>query len=179
MHVTIGTERTGYGRPHFSADFIFGLDETLPEFGEGVAATGARHRSVGRSLLVVAVPGGRFPPTRRDLEPRFRAHSLQRYFREPDRKQHLLGDPYFLDSLLQSGQIMVPREICLPVNIARIDMYDGRFEARSFTAYAYDKVQTETHMQADVAVVKDGRVVMQLERISLPDSLPRRKPSYG
>ena len=71
--------------------------------------------------------------------------------------------PTSLDSLLQSGQIMVPREICLPVNIARIDMYDGRFEARSFTAYAYDKVQTETHMQADVAVVKDGRVVMQLE----------------
>src|SRR3546814_7658917 len=48
-------------------------------------------------------------------------------------------------------------------DVCSSDLYDGRFEARSFTAYAYDKVQTETHMQADVAVVKDGRVVMQLE----------------
>lgn len=162
VHVTIGTERTGYGRPHFSADFIFGLDETLPEFEKELPRPVLDIDPLDDLYSWLLFQEGDFRRLE-EISSLDSEHILFSAISRADRKQHLLGDPYFLDSLLQSGQIMVPREICLPVNIARIDMYDGRFEARSFTAYAYDKVQTETHMQADVAVVKDGRVVMQLE----------------
>ncbi|UJC76573.1 SDR family NAD(P)-dependent oxidoreductase [Rhodococcus erythropolis] len=162
VHVTIGTERTGYGRPHFSADFIFGLDETLPEFEKELPRPVLDIDPLDDLYSWLLFQEGDFRRLE-EISSLDSEHILFSAISRADRKQHLLGDPYFLDSLLQSGQIMVPREICLPVNIARIDMYDGRFEARSFTAYAYDKVQTEAHMQADVAVVKDGRVVMQLE----------------
>lgn len=162
VHVTIGTERTGYGRPHFSADFIFGLDESLPEFEKELPRPVLDIDPLDDLYSWLLFQEGDFRRLE-EISSLDSEHILFSAISRADRKQHLLGDPYFLDSLLQSGQIMVPREICLPVNIARIDMYDGRFEARSFTAYAYDKVQTETHMQADVAVVKDGRVVMQLE----------------
>ncbi|MFE5873937.1 SDR family NAD(P)-dependent oxidoreductase [Rhodococcus sp. NPDC056506] len=162
VHVTIGTERTGYGRPHFSADFIFGLDETLPEFERELPRPVLDIDPLDDLYSWLLFQEGDFRRLE-EISSLDSEHILFSAISRADRRQHLLGDPYFLDSLLQSGQVMVPREICLPVNIARIDMYDGRFEARSFTAYAYDKVQTETHMQADVAVVKDGRVVIQLE----------------
>jgi NAD(P)-dependent dehydrogenase (short-subunit alcohol dehydrogenase family)/phosphopantetheinyl transferase/acyl-CoA thioesterase FadM/acyl carrier protein/3-hydroxymyristoyl/3-hydroxydecanoyl-(acyl carrier protein) dehydratase len=42
----------------------------------------------------------------------------------PQQGSHLiLGDPYFRDILLQSMQVNIPQDICLPVEIDRIDIY--------------------------------------------------------
>ena len=35
----------------------------------------------------------------------------------------LLGDPFFRDVLLQAGQLTIPREVCLPVRIDRIERF--------------------------------------------------------
>src|SRR5581483_6496703 len=37
----------------------------------------------------------------------------------------LLGDPFFRDTLLQAGQLTIPRQFCLPVRIERIDCFGG------------------------------------------------------
>lgn len=35
----------------------------------------------------------------------------------------ILGDPYFRDSLLQSAQVVIPKDLCLPVRIDSIEIY--------------------------------------------------------
>ncbi|XOF34006.1 MAG: SDR family NAD(P)-dependent oxidoreductase [Candidatus Electrothrix sp. YB6] len=36
-----------------------------------------------------------------------------------------IGDPFFRDALLQSGQVSIPRDLCLPRKIERIERYPG------------------------------------------------------
>ncbi|MGC0366321.1 enediyne polyketide synthase [Rhodococcus sp. 27YEA15] len=162
VHVTIGTERTGFSRPHFAADFIFGLDETPPTFEREVPAEVLDIDPRTDLYSWLLFQEGEFRRLERitslDSE-----HIVFDAITRTDHRRHLLGDPYFLDSLLQSGQIIVPRDICLPVAIDRIDLYDGRFADRSFKAFGYDKVQSASHMQFDLAAFADDRVVMQLQ----------------
>ncbi|MDQ3234408.1 MAG: SDR family NAD(P)-dependent oxidoreductase, partial [Pseudobdellovibrionaceae bacterium] len=42
-----------------------------------------------------------------------------------DLSAHKLGDPYFRDALLQSAQLIIPQNQCLPIEISRLELHRG------------------------------------------------------
>ncbi|MEV0700920.1 SDR family NAD(P)-dependent oxidoreductase [Saccharopolyspora sp. NPDC050389] len=76
--------------------------------------------------------------------------------------EYVLGDPFLLDVLLQSGQLVVPQDICLPFSIGAIDLHPERFAAGVVDGLVYDKVTDGAYVDAKVAAVVDGRVAIQL-----------------
>ncbi len=76
----------------------------------------------------------------------------------------LLGDPFFRDVLLQAGQLTIPRELCLPVGIGRIE----RFRAAEAGAgrrfvFAPSKVRDGREYIAEIfATDEQGRMTERL-----------------
>ncbi|UCF94755.1 MAG: SDR family NAD(P)-dependent oxidoreductase, partial [Desulfobacterales bacterium] len=80
-----------------------------------------------------------------------------------------LGDPFFRDSLLQSAQLLVPRETCLPVSIGCLEIYPSEGKApNSLLARAELNHLEAMHIESAVIVVDDnGRCREKLEGYSL------------
>lgn len=81
----------------------------------------------------------------------------------------ILGDPYYRDSLLQSVQPIIPQDICLPVRIDRIQLYQlDRQTAGSCIGVAInEKREARQYRTSVVATDETGRVLDKLEGYQL------------
>jgi enediyne polyketide synthase len=164
VRTSIGTERTGFARDHFSATFVLGVEVDAPNEQIDLPEAPLDVRPTEDLYSWLLFQGPRFQ--------RLRAvHSLDSdgcaFTTEalPETTEpYLLGDPFFRDTLLQSGQLTAPQDLCLPVHIERIEVYPTRRAPGLRTAVAYDKVQGERFIDVSVVAVDDeGRVVERLE----------------
>lgn len=76
-----------------------------------------------------------------------------------------LGDPYFRDSLLQSVQIIIPRDLSLPIGIDRIDLFPGWNEdrpERTCVAYLHRR-DGDCYESSVLALGDDGRIIQRLD----------------
>ncbi|MCI5166166.1 MAG: SDR family NAD(P)-dependent oxidoreductase [Candidatus Electrothrix sp. GM3_4] len=76
----------------------------------------------------------------------------------------ILGDPFCRDSFLQSGQVAIPRDLCLPVHIRRIERYPVAIEGdESVWGKAVIEEHAEKYIDSAVTVFnKQGRVIERI-----------------
>src|SRR5262249_36763891 len=135
VRVGIRTEQTGFAVDHFSATLILG------ELAEGPEVAVPRGEPLGLNPKTDLYGGLLFqgPSFQRmgriheldsdhtifESEVRTGAELASVAFAEGQGGSPLLGDPFFRDVMLQAGQLTIPRELCLPVRIDRIERYRG------------------------------------------------------
>jgi 3-hydroxymyristoyl/3-hydroxydecanoyl-(acyl carrier protein) dehydratase/acyl-CoA thioesterase FadM len=131
---------TGFAHDHFKAEFVINNSSThlkgqqiipipLPKGGDGHYIT----QDIGiRPLEVlygsILFQGPRFQRIKNIyyLQSDNESHGKTVLFShsDPDAEPaFILGDPYFRDSLLQSAQLIIPQNQCLPIEIARIEIF--------------------------------------------------------
>lgn len=133
VKVGIRTEKTGFASDHFAATLILGEPTVgalaAPELGE-VLDLDPKTDLYGDLLF----QGPRFQRMGAIFSLSQDKSVFQSYVRSPaDLSEesfvtglctHLqLGDPYFRDVLLQSMQLTIPQDICLPVHIEKIELF--------------------------------------------------------
>ncbi|NEQ80928.1 MAG: SDR family NAD(P)-dependent oxidoreductase, partial [Moorea sp. SIO2I5] len=133
----IRTEQTGFNTDHFSATFVLAdkpVGETLPAetfqhqgltiepkqdlYGD-LLFQGPRFQQMGE-IFSLNSQQGVFCSQVRPLD-----ELVSDSFNHPQGQTILLGDPYFRDVLLQSVQLTIPRHICLPVEISKIEFFQN------------------------------------------------------
>ena len=90
-------------------------------------------------------------------------------FTDPLHRTLFLGDPFLRDSLLQSGQILVPKKICLPVYIGSIDIYPCADNTHAFIMghIQIDCIEKDKIKNTVVIFDSDGNVRERLEGYTL------------
>ncbi len=80
-----------------------------------------------------------------------------------DMQTHLLGDPYVRDSLLQSAQIIIPQNQCLPIEIERLELHAGyRGTARRISFTDVYKADAKTYLATIIVFDEQGHVLEKL-----------------
>ncbi|GCL51473.1 beta ketoacyl-acyl carrier protein synthase [Microcystis aeruginosa NIES-3804] len=134
VKVGIYTEQTGFSLAHFSANLILGeltsASQEKPELGEPLPI--APKTDLYGDLLF---QGERFQRlgeiySLSEKQSVFRSYAQlsgedlsNQSFSQGLNQSLILGDPYFRDVLLQSVQLTIPQDICLPVEIAKIERF--------------------------------------------------------
>ncbi len=80
-----------------------------------------------------------------------------------DLQLHRLGDPYFRDSLLQSAQVIIPQNQCLPIEIGRLELFRGfrqSCERHIFTDV--HKADEKTYLATVSVFDAEGRLLERL-----------------
>ena len=175
IKIGIRTEQTGFGTDHFSATLVLGewsSSSTLKhKLGEPLAIE--PKQDLYGSLLF---QGELFQQMDRIFslsreQSVLASHSetaanlRETGFPVGNGSAFLLGDPYFRDVLLQCMQLNIPQDICLPVEIGRIDLCqnpatgDGQ---RIITAILKEKVDKEYICEV-FATDEDGTIVEHLQ----------------
>ncbi len=72
----------------------------------------------------------------------------------------LIGDPYFIDSALQSMQLIIPQDICLPESIDGIELIPSRSNSgRKYIIKSSIKRMDVDHYRGDAEVSRDGFIL--------------------
>ncbi len=160
VRAEVRSERTGFSTAHFSACFVLEAD-------------------VATDLSVEA------PPERLPIRPRehlygsvlFQGPRFQRIEevfaldakccvfaarRNPADQKWLLGDPYFRDALLQSLQLCVAPDQCLPVRIDRWDIHSQAGADRGLSLATIDGHEADTYVGTVTSVGEDGSPIERL-----------------
>jgi enediyne polyketide synthase len=174
--VEIKTERTGFTKPHFRATFIFPSQEMQAPVNDIVISPPLKIDPVKDLYSWLLFQG----PLFQRLIQIYSLNSKQITFkskigideyegRQPsiDRAygKFILGDPYHRDSLLQSVQPVVPKDICLPIKIERISIYQiQKVSCMSFCLGHVDLYKREgrRYFSNVICVNEDRDVVEQL-----------------
>lgn len=135
VKVGIRTEQTGFTTDHFSATFVLGepilgvkaalklgkaLDlDPQTDLYEDLLFQGSRFQRMG-SIFSLTQESSVFRSY-----VRLEADLLAESFAPSQYSTLVLGDPYFRDVLLQSVQLTIPRDICLPVHIDKIELFQN------------------------------------------------------
>jgi NAD(P)-dependent dehydrogenase (short-subunit alcohol dehydrogenase family)/acyl-CoA thioesterase FadM len=176
FRVAIRTEQTGLAIDHFAATLVLGepLEAEKVAVPEGPPLPLDPATDVYGPLLF---QGPRFQRMREvyelsgdhtifAAEEQGRSH-VESAFGPGGEYRLLLGDPFLRDVLLQAGQLTIPQEVCLPVAIARIELFrcvgDQPADQRRLV-FAPFKVRDGREYTAEVFTTDaSGRV---LERLS-------------
>lgn len=163
----IRTAATGYRYDHFCAEFVLGdiKDETIDKIPNFERDLGIKPQEQLYGSVLFQGP----------LFQRIRAiHHL-----ESDNEtagclvfksevspsvsaKNILGDPYFRDTLLQSAQLVIPQNQCLPIEIEKIEFNKGLDGARAAgMAFTDVKKSDEQSYLATVTVFDSRRQVLQ------------------
>ena len=131
VKVGIRTEQTGFAADHFAATLVLGElvvgDFTAPELGEALDID-PKTDLYGNLLF----QGSRFQRIKSIFSLSQDKCVFQAYAQTatelssdfaPDVSDLLLGDPYCRDALLQSMQLTIPQDTCLPVHIEKIELF--------------------------------------------------------
>jgi len=173
--VTIKTEKTGFNISHFSATFVLGNEKIPATESVKLPSTPLDIRPKEDLYSWLLFQGPRF----QRLQEIYTLNSEQCVFRtqrnftfssnqaaSADRSEgpFLLGDPYYRDSLLQAGQLLIPQDNCLPVLIERIEIYQSDDEqSHSCIGITVSQGQSGKQFRNTVLVVtEDGRIVEKL-----------------
>lgn len=155
--------RTGRSQaaPEFSAEFVLGATDEAArrELDASVAPLDidpAKHLYGG-----LLFQGPRYQRLRKIYSLDSQHCRFEAELRKVD-DEYVLGDPFLLDVLLQSGQLVVPQDICLPFSIGAIELHPERFADDVVNGLVYEKVTDGGYINAKVAAIVDGRVAIQL-----------------
>ncbi len=159
VRAAVGTESSGFAADHFAATFVLAVPETqaepvdLPEHPLPLIP----ERDLYGGLLFQG-------PAFQRLERVHRLDSAECVFDvRAEATASLLGDPFARDALLQATQLLVPQSLCLPVEIAALELHAPAREPGSLRARAVYEGRRDGHEHATITQVDpDGRV---LERI--------------
>lgn len=168
----IRTERTGFAMDHFSATFVLDVNRDTPrdqvELPQKPLDIQPQQDLYGWLLF----QGSRFQRLRQV----YTLNSKKCVFRSEVRpcssyaeEAWLLGDPFFRDSLLQSVQLMIPQDICLPVRIDSIELYPFQSNLSELcVGTAINEGRSGQDYNTTVFVItEDGRVVERLNGYQL------------
>ena len=173
--VSITTEKTGFNISHFSAIFVVGIKETSFSESIDLPSNPVDIRPQKDLYNWLLFQGPRF----QRLQQVYTLNSEKCVFRtqrnftfcnnqpnNTDRSEgpFLLGDPYYRDSLLQSGQLLIPQDNCLPIGIERIEIYQPDNEVSdSCIGIVSPESQKDKQFRSTVlALTHDGQVVEKL-----------------
>lgn len=158
----ITTEQTGFRIHHFRANFV--IDAAIPR--EPLALKRAAdpldlmpRRDLYGSLLFQG-------PLFQRLETVHQLDSASAVFEalESGTDHGVLPDPYFRDALLQAGQPIIPKDLCLPVHIDAWDIFPERSDGerrRLCQAILHEKTG-DTWRASVVATDGEGQVLQRL-----------------
>ncbi|GAB1544098.1 hypothetical protein NUACC21_67740 [Scytonema sp. NUACC21] len=135
VKVGIRTEQSGFATDHFAATLVLGelkLEQTTAPQLEQPLTIDPQTDLYGNLLF----QGQRFQRmgsifSLNEKSSVFRSYTLceadliKNSFGEDGDSCILLGDPYFRDVLLQSVQLTIPKHICLPVQIDKIELFQN------------------------------------------------------
>jgi enediyne polyketide synthase len=80
-----------------------------------------------------------------------------------DLSAHSLGDPYFRDALLQSAQIIIPQNQCLPIEIERLELYRGyNQEVERLCWTDVHKVDAKSYSATITVFNPEGRILERM-----------------
>ena len=177
VHVTIKTEQTGFAISHFAATFVLDAQSSPGENESTIAP------ALPKTPLNIDPPKDLYTwllfqgPRFQRLQTVFNLSAEQCVFQayrqvtsgvSSDRAEgpFLLGDPYCRDSLLQSGQLVIPQALCLPIHIKRLELHqlkhhhEGEFIG-VITPQAQDG---QTYFSDVVLMTQSGEVLEKLHR---------------
>ncbi|MEO0373277.1 MAG: SDR family NAD(P)-dependent oxidoreductase [Cyanobacteria bacterium P01_A01_bin.17] len=132
--VTIKTAKTGFAIAHFSAIFVLGTETTSSSEPMTLPSQPLDIQPQRDLYSWLLFQGPRFQRLSKiyQLDSQSCTFETQRDFAFPSDAQSdserlhgifLLGDPYYRDTLLQAGQLVIPQDNCLPIRIDRIEIY--------------------------------------------------------
>jgi enediyne polyketide synthase len=157
IEVAIGCDQTGFGLDHFSARFVLGTDraderDEVAHLKEPLSLDPKRHL-YGDILF----QGARFQ--RIDAVYELDAkHCLFTAEQQPS-EEWILGDPYLRDALLQSVQLCVVPDRCLPIRIGRLCIQQGSRAPGSQRCLAFIEGASEQMYETRVlSVGPDGHI---------------------
>jgi enediyne polyketide synthase len=186
VRVSIGTESTGFDVSHFSATIVLGeptsetqlvLEQTKPldldpqtDLYGGLLFQGDRFRRMGTIFSLTS------KSTVLQAHVRSEAELAADSFATDLGQCLLLGDPYFRDVLLQSVQLTIPQDICLPVQIERINFFDCpalETDTRVVSALLLDRDGDEYTAEV-TATTEQGQIIEQIRlRLRIIENLPQ------
>ena len=178
----IGTEQTGFAIDHFSATFILSCEllqtqapVSLPTtplrlqpqqdlYHDGLLFQGALFQRIYQvyrlNCSTEATGTCVFGALRRD------AATVGQEGFSPDKSMPLmLGDPFLRDALLQSVQLIIPQDICLPIRIDRLEITapNHRFSGERTAVAVLEGREDKTYRSMVYVVDQTGQI---LERLS-------------
>ncbi|HEY9830013.1 MAG TPA: SDR family NAD(P)-dependent oxidoreductase, partial [Stenomitos sp.] len=175
VSVTIRTEKTGFNISHFSATFVLCSPKNLTTQLVELPSQPLDIRPQEDLYSWLLFQGPRFQRIQQIYSLNadqcvFRTQRNFSFSAKPgsnlDRSEgpFLLGDPYYRDSLLQAGQLLIPQDNCLPVAIERIEIYQpDEPQGNSCIGITTAQGQTGKQFRNTVLVVaEDGRIVERL-----------------
>ena len=180
IKVGIRTEQTGFSTDHFSAVLVLGQRQPSPQLSPEQMPPDldrplAIHPKVdlyGSLLFQGALfqqINAIFSLSRERSLLQSHAHTAadlkETGFPIAQGSNLLLGDPYFRDVLLQCMQLNIPQDICLPVQIDRIDLFENPALAsgkRIITAILNQRVEQEYICEV-IATDAEGTVLEHLQ----------------
>ncbi|MDQ3959666.1 MAG: polyketide synthase dehydratase domain-containing protein, partial [Pseudomonadota bacterium] len=138
IRVGIRTEQTGFAADHFSATFVLGTrqeGEIVPLALESLKRPPLKldpSTQLYGSILFQGPLFQRIGPVYELDEHHvvFESSVIEppapypEIFGEDAVGRIILGDPFLRDTLLQSLQLVVPQEVCLPIRIERLELYN-------------------------------------------------------
>ncbi|MBE9048954.1 SDR family NAD(P)-dependent oxidoreductase [Nostocales cyanobacterium LEGE 11386] len=175
VRAEIRTERTGFAMAHFAATFVFDQQHEAPK--EQIKLPPAPLDIDPQQDLYgwLLFQGPRF----QRIQQVYSLNSKKFVFRTQkgvpavtgeekfDRASgpFLLGDPYYRDSLLQAVQPVVPQDICLPIRINSIQVYqtDSNISGSCIGVVNLHGRQGRQYNSTVFAVDEAGRIIEKLD----------------
>ncbi|MBW4605862.1 MAG: SDR family NAD(P)-dependent oxidoreductase [Hassallia sp. WJT32-NPBG1] len=179
VHVAIKTEQTGFAINHFSATFILGVENNPPrEYVElPEAPLDIQPQADLYSWLLFQGPSFQRLQQIYTLNSRECVFRTQRNSFSAEGKEgslnraqgpFWLGDPYCRDSLLQVGQLVIPQDICLPIHIDSIEIYQPNSDVSSYIGITKPQGREGKQYNNSVfAITPDGQLVERLNGYQL------------
>ncbi|WP_176736815.1 type I polyketide synthase [Oligoflexus tunisiensis] len=164
----IRTALSGYKVDHFAAEFV--LQARAVEMIEGIPVTETRlavdpMRQLYGSILFQGPKFQRIQSLHHlesDNETEGRTLFLART-NAGDLSTHTLGDPYFRDALLQSAQIIIPQNQCLPIEIERLELHRGyNNEVERLCWTDVHKVDAKSYSATITVFNPEGRILERM-----------------
>lgn len=169
----IRTALSGFKVDHFSADFVLADLDLSVTIGGGDEAPLLTLDAQTQLYGPILFQGPLFQRLRgfHHLESDNETEGQTTFVAEamaPDLSGHVLGDPYFRDSLLQSAQIIIPQNQCLPVEIERIELHRGfRHAVKRICTTEVKKADGKTYLANITVCDEQGRVLEKMSNYRL------------
>ncbi|WP_373530447.1 SDR family NAD(P)-dependent oxidoreductase [Nostoc sp.] len=179
VYVSIKTEQTGFAINHFSATFILGVENNPPIEHIPVSESPLDIEPQSDLYSWLLFQGSSFQRLQQihALNSRECVFQTQKNSFPTEGKESSLnraqgpfwlGDPYCRDSLLQVGQLVIPQDICLPIRIDSIEIYQPNSEASSYIGVTRSQGREGKQYQNSVLITNaDGQVVERLNGYQL------------
>ncbi|WP_256871718.1 type I polyketide synthase [Nostoc sp. TCL26-01] len=179
VYVSIKTEQTGFAINHFSATFILGVENNPPieQINLPEAPLDIDPQKDLYSWLLFQGPSFQRLQQIYTLNSRECVFQTQRNAFSTETQEgslnraqgpFWLGDPYCRDSLLQVGQLVIPQDLCLPIQIDSIEIYQPDNQVSSYIGVTQPQGREGKQYQNTVFVTTaDGQLVERLSGYQL------------